>query len=421
MSRRLFLQVGLGAVGVTVLAGGAGHYGATRLNTIGEFDPDALAALRQGRASHLLERWPGLGRSLPWRPLGVRDTVVEELPPQEGARDVRLFVKRDDRTSGLYGGNKARKLEHYLAEAELAGSRVLVTLGGIGSHQALATALHGRSVGLPTRAALFGQPVTPPVVRNVRGLATAAAEIRYSDGFAGAALAARGLLAEAKAAGEEPYFIPVGGMSRLGTIAYVNAALELAQQVLAGLLPEPDRIVVALGSGGTAAGLAAGCRLAGLRTRITAVRVGTRLTGNRVTVAYLASDVAAWLHAHDPALPRIRIRPGDIDIIGDQLGGGYGHPTEAGGLAADFAWPRFVVDPTYTAKALAGALAHCRRSARPGEVVLYWHTLNAASFPLAESLEGLPSQLVERLAATAWTAAAPLPYPAHGTQPSRHL
>jgi D-cysteine desulfhydrase len=399
LSRRGFLAAGLGATGTLVLAGSGAHYVAARFNTIGSYDPERLAALRDGASTLLLERHPRLAASLPWRPLARPGTPVEPLPSLPGAADVRLYVKRDDLTSALYGGNKVRKLEHFLAEAELAGRRTLVTMGGAGTHHGLATVLHGRSIGLATQVSLFDQPMTPRVERNVRGMLAADAEIRFSRGELRAAWAARELYASAEAQRRAPYFIMAGGSARLGSAGYVNAALELAEQVRSGDMPEPDRIFVALGSCGTAAGLAVGCRLAGLRARVTAVRVTPAIIANSVTLAYHASDLAAWLHRHDPTVPRIRIWPGDVDVIGSQYGGGYGRGTEAGAAAAEWAGPRLGLEPTYTAKALAACLAHCRESARPGEVVLYWHTANGAAFPLAESLDGAPAALRQRLEA----------------------
>jgi 1-aminocyclopropane-1-carboxylate deaminase/D-cysteine desulfhydrase-like pyridoxal-dependent ACC family enzyme len=406
VSRRVFLKAGIATAGLLAIGGGS-HYAVDRFNAIGTYVPARLRSLRAGATTHLFDRYPGLANRLPWRSLtdlglpgalGVPGTPIETLPHVEGARDVQLYVKRDDRTSDLYGGNKVRKLEHLLAAAELDGRRTLVTIGAIGTHHGLATALHGRRLGLATKVALFDSPVTPFVENNVRGLVAAGAELRFSRTEVGAALAARDLFARAATAGGAPAFLMVGGSSRLGSLGYVNAGLELAAQVAAGLMPEPDRIFVAVGSCGTAAGLVVGCRLAGLRTRVTAVRVSTALVGNRAAVAYLANDLAGWLHENDPTVPRIRVWPGDVDVVTDQFGRGYGHGTDAGAEAAAWAAPRLAVEPTYTAKTLAACVAHCRGRARPGEVVLYWHTLNAADFPAAAALDGIPARLQQRLA-----------------------
>jgi D-cysteine desulfhydrase len=398
VSRRLFVKAGLGTLGAVVVGGSAGHYAAGRFNTIAEIEPARLAAMRNGATTLLFDRYPRLADSIPWRRIAIPgSTPVEALPHVAGAGDVQLFVKRDDGTSPIYGGNKVRKLEHILAAAELAGHRTLITLGGIGTHHGLATALHGARFGFATRLALFDQPVTSFVRQNVLGMAAAGAELQFASTSIGAAIAARRMFASAEAAGEAPAFIMVGGSSRLGSMGYVNAALELAAQVQAGLLPKPDRIFVALGSCGTAAGLAVGCRIAGLHTRITAVRVTTAFVGNRAAVTYMANDLAGWLHERDPSVPRVRLWPGDIDVVSDQFGRGYGYPTDAAAAAAAWGAPLLTVEPTYTAKALAACLDHCRGRARPGEVVLYWHTLNTAAFPADARLDDLPDRLRQRL------------------------
>jgi D-cysteine desulfhydrase len=396
VSRRAFLTTGIAAAAL-VGVGAATDSAATRLNEFGAWDSDRLRALRSGSTTLLLERFPRLAEHVPWRPLGSTPTPVEALPSLAGAGDVRLFVKRDDRASALYGGNKVRKLEHYLAEAAAADRRTLITMGAIGTNHGLATALFGRRLGFDVKVVMFDQPLTPWVERNLRAFAAAGATLHYAGGEIGAVRLARSLYADAEAAGEAPYFIMIGGSSRLGSLGYVNAGLELGEQVRAGAVPEPDRIFVALGSGGTAAGLAVGCRLAGLRTRITAVRVSSVLVANSLTVHWMAKDLAAWLRRMDPAVPRVRVGFGDFDIIGNQLGEGYGHPSEAGRVAMEWAADRLALEPTYTAKTLAACLAHCRGSARPGETVLYWNTANTATLEQAASLDALPPRLRQRL------------------------
>jgi D-cysteine desulfhydrase len=399
VSRRLFVKAGIGVAGTLALTGGTAHYGALQLNDIGEFAADRLTELRAGRTTRLFELFGGLERSVPWRPIGRRDTPVEAMSAVAGAGDVRLLVKRDDLTSDLYGGNKVRKLEHLLAEAALRERRTLITVGGAGTNHGLATALHGRALGFDVRLALFNQPVTPFVQRNLRGFVHAGADVHYGGGELGAFYRARRLYQASEAAGAAPYFIMLGGSSRLGTIGYVNAALELAAQVRAGALPEPDRLFIALGSGGTAAGLVAGCRLAGLRTRVVAVRASVPALAHAFTVRYLANDVLRWLQHADAAVPRVRVGYDDFDVVTDQLGRGYGHPTAAGEAAAEWIGSRLLLEPTYTAKALAACLDHCRSRARPGEVVLYWHSANAAPIHEADSADPLPGPLRAMLTA----------------------
>src|SRR5690606_7824095 len=105
-----------------------------------------------------------------------------------------------------------------------------------------------------------------------------------------------------------------GGTSRLGCIGHLTAGLELAAQVARGDMPEPDLLFVPLGTCGTAAGLVAGLALAGLGTRVAAVRVAERFVANALSVRLLAQDVIDYLHRLDPSVPRVRIRLDSYDV-----------------------------------------------------------------------------------------------------------
>jgi D-cysteine desulfhydrase len=395
LTRRSFLGIGASVLGVAVAGGVSVGYAFRRINEIGGYAPERLAALRGGASSMLFDRYPALADVVPWRPLTTLPTPVSELPQLDGARDIRLFVKREDLSAPLYGGNKVRKLEHFLAEAALLGRSTILTVGATGTNHGLATALHGGALGFDVRIALYDQPLTSHVRRNIHGLAGTGARLQYSGSVAGALLDARRVLDNDPTA----YFIMAGGSSRLGTIGYVNAGLELAAQVRAGTLPEPDRLFVAAGTCGTAAGLIVGCRLAGLRTRVTAVRVAEPLVTRALTIRAMARDVAAFLHAADATVPEVRIGFGDFDVVTDQLGDGYGHPTSAAAAALEWAAPRLMLETTYTAKALAGCLDYCRGRARPGETVLFWNTINSAPVRAAERLDALPAE-VRRMVGT---------------------
>ena len=102
----------------------------------------------------------GLPRSLPAVPIGSWPTAVEYLPRLSKQLVQRVWTKRDDVSAPLYGGNKVRKLELLLGEALAGNARSLVTIGGLGSHQIVATAIHGRQLGFNTQAIVFPQPVT---------------------------------------------------------------------------------------------------------------------------------------------------------------------------------------------------------------------------------------------------------------------
>jgi len=343
----------------------------------------------------LFERFPGLRGRVPWVAIADTPTPVAKLPSPAGF-DGRLFAKRDDLTSPLYGGNKARKFEYLLADAERGGAQTLVTLGGIGSNQCLAASLHGRARGHVVELSLMRQPITDGVRRALQGMVAAGARIRYADSILGALRNERRAMRDRRRAGEHPYHIPFGATNALGALGYVAAALELAEQVRAGACPEPDVQLVAAGTCGTAAGLLVGTRLAGLNSRLIAVGVVHRSLVTRALILWYANRTAALLSRLDGSMPRLRFGSGDVTIVGDQLGDGYGHATAAAHRAADWARPHLALETSYTGKALA-ALVEPHAPFAGARVVLFWNTQNSSPFPIAASTDHLPERLRELL------------------------
>lgn len=339
----------------------------------------------------LFARYPGLRSRLPWLPLATLPTPVEEWTPPVDFHG-RLYVKRDDLTSPLYGGNKVRKLEYLLAAARQRDARSLVTLGGLGTNQGLALALHGRAAGFAVEVALAPQPVTPDVRANLRGLLAAGAALRCARTGPGCVLEAWRAVRARRAAGERPFFVPAGASTALSTVGYIAAALELAVQIEQGRLPIPDRIFVAAGTCGTAAGLVAGCKLAGLPTRVTAVRVFAAFRANRRTIIRLARDAVKLLRAAEPGIPDISIRSGDFDLLTGFLGPGYGAPTPGARAAIAWAAPWVPLETTYTGKALAACL-DAGTTAAGAPTVVFWNTYNSAGFAQRADSDRAPPAL----------------------------
>lgn len=310
--------------------------------------------------------------------IGRYPTPVEKLDAlSTGASE--LWVKRDDRSGEAYGGNKIRKLERILEQAKRKGARRILTVGAAGSHHVLATTLHGTRMGLRVGAVLTPQPRTPHVVDNLRA----------AVGLGLEAYAARSIVDVARRVVEVrergDLLVPPGGSNLTGTQGYIDAAHELALDIREGRLPSPDAIVVALGSGGTAAGILAGLVHEGLSARLVAVRiVEPVLSGRwRLLALAMAASRAASISVQPVRLAR------QLEVDGRWLGAGYGHPTEAGERALAIAKEQGLkLDPTYTAKTFAAALdlvasGKYRR-------VLYWHTLSSA--PLEPLLENAPRE-----------------------------
>src|ERR1700736_3422846 len=129
--------------------------------------------MNDSRPEAILQEVFGLPGPLPAAHIGSWPTAVERLPRLSEQLGAEIWIKRDDASAPLYGGNKVRKLELLLGEAQAGSSRSLVTIGGLGSHQVVATAVYGRELGLDTQAIVFPQAVTAFVRHNLR-LASAA-------------------------------------------------------------------------------------------------------------------------------------------------------------------------------------------------------------------------------------------------------
>jgi D-cysteine desulfhydrase len=233
----------------------------------------------------------------------------------------------------------------------------------------LATATHARRLGAQTIAVRWPHDMHPASERVARRAAELATIHRAPNAAIGLAWVA--LLRLTSGA----RWIPIGGSSPLGALGHVNAALELSEQIARGELPMPARVVVPLGSAGTAAGLALGFAIAGLETTVLGARVGPRLAATRGRVLRLARGARSLIRrlsgADCPA-----VDPRRVAVVHDVYGGAYGRPLAAGERAAaelrTIGGP--LLDATYSAKAFAAALGVARRQADP---TLFWLTFDS--------------------------------------------
>jgi D-cysteine desulfhydrase len=167
-----------------------------------------------------------------------------------------------------------------------------------------------------------------------------------------------------------PWYLPAGGSNAVGAVAYVETALEIAAQVSAGVLPEPGTVVTAVGSGGTAAGLALGLRLAGLRSRVFGVVVNDAFRLDAEVVAGLAARTAELLAGRGAGPLGVQVTPADVTMRPDWLGTTYGDPTPASQDAVrEAATAGLELEPVYTGKALAAIRETGRHQPLPGPVL----------------------------------------------------
>jgi len=325
----------------------------------------------------LFAAFPALRDRLPRVPFLAGPTPVSrwELP---GTPDAVVWVKHDERSCPLYGGNKPRKLEFAIGGARARGARRLVTTGGLGTNHGLATTVLGRAAGLASTLVLLHQPVTEEVRRKLLLDAAWGAELVYCRRVSGVALGVATVLTRSGLRGERPFLVPTGGSSPVGNAGFVSAGLELGLQVGKGRLPAPGSVWVPVGTGGTLAGLVVGLRLAGLSTRVVGVLVTDVLAPTPARLARAARVTAARLRRLDPAIPPVRSTPQDFELVTDQVGPGYGSPTPAAEAAVDVAREAgLALETTYTGKCLAALRARAAAGKLGGEPVLFWNTHNA--------------------------------------------
>ena len=214
--------------------------------------------------------------ALPFVPLAAVATALEEAPRLRAAigGGPRLLVKRDDAIGFAFGGNKVRKIRFVAADALARGADTLITCGGVQSNHARVTAAAAAKLGLHCILVVNG---TPPdrLAANALLDRLLGAEVRYVASRGDRVAAMDAAAAALRRVGRRPYVIPLGASTPLGAAAFVHAVLELLDQSA-----PPDVIVHATSSGGTQAGLIAGCVLAGVRTRVIGISASPSAGGS---------------------------------------------------------------------------------------------------------------------------------------------
>ncbi|MCX5996253.1 MAG: pyridoxal-phosphate dependent enzyme [Chloroflexi bacterium] len=328
----------------------------------------------------LFEKYPALEKALPWMSIGDYPTPVQKM--ENLGREIgysNLWIKRDDKSSGIYGGNKVRKLEFAIADALRKKKKYMITVGGVGTNHGLATTILCSNAGIKTVLVLIPQPITDKVQENLLLDRHFGAEINTGHSTLEVYLrAAWALLTHPKF-----YLLWAGGTSPLSTLGYVNAALELKGQIDAGVLPEPKYIFVATGSMGTTAGLIVGARLAGLKSRIIGVKVSMDEYSNVRGTVSLANKTAALMRRYDRTVPEMRFTPADFDLELNFFGGEYGRVTPEGEAAVDLIKKTedIGLETTYTGKTLAAMFDFVKKDkSLNGAPVLFWNTYNSVDY-----------------------------------------
>ncbi len=310
--------------------------------------------------------------AIPHLNYGHYPTPIEELPRLRealGPAAPRIFIKRDDYTGPGFGGNKVRKLEYVLAKVAADGAKVAITCGGVKSNHARVTAALCARLGL--RCILVLNPAA--VVYD--GLSPASLDV---DQRFGAEIIRvgnrdeRNLTVEAVAErlrneGEKVAVIPLGGSVPLGALGFVHG-VEEARAQLDAMGVRIDFIFHSSSSGGTQAGIRAGCQLFDWRVQDIGVSPDDSSASIAGEVGRIIRGVGEMLGvALDDS----------ATVLDDYTGAGYGIPSPEGDEAIELLarTEGIVLDPVYTAKAMAAMIDWIRKGKlAQHDNVLFWHT-----------------------------------------------
>ena len=333
------------------------------------------------QAKEMIGRMPRVSLGFFPTPLHRMDSLSEEL-------DVNLWIKRDDFTgSNLFGGNKTRKLEFLIGKAAADGAECVFTYGATQSNHAMQTSWAAAKNGL--KPILYLAAVVPPdpddykanlLLDGIYGAEIHIVDLEEGESFADAERRSFKLgkdhIARLEEDGIRSYDIPMGGANEYGTLGYVNAVIELAEQMESSNL-RFDYMYHSTGSGGTMAGLAAGRNLLGLDMQIHSV------TAMEVDEKYAARAAKNANGALDLIGADVRVSEDDFIIDQNHYKPGYECPSEEATEAIKLLARKegILVDPVYSGKAFAGLIDDVRSGRVPaGSDVLFVHTGGSTVF-----------------------------------------
>jgi D-cysteine desulfhydrase len=348
----------------------------------------------------LFRKFPALSSTIAYVPLCDLPTPLlklEHLGNALGASHV--YMKRDDLTgiikdgNRLYGGNKPRKLEWLLADALQKNARTIITYGCVGSNHAVATATYAQALNLDAILLLKHQPNSTIVQQNLLLDYACNAQMHF---FVDAE--SRDAYCHALTASDpHAYFIPTGGSNTIGTLGFVNAALELSEQIAAGCMPLPARIYLPIGSCATTAGLLLGLQMSGLDSVLVAVAVEQGAYEERTKELFVQTN--QLMHELDEKVPLYEFPTQQCIFQKDFSGTVYGLWTQESVFAIQLLkkLEGITCEGTYSAKPLSALIEDLHRgTVACDDVVLVWNTYCGLDFShriLHETYTQLSSEL----------------------------
>lgn len=347
----------------------------------------------QSMTDHLGIAFPELAQRLPKTQLADLPTPVKEISFSIGSKRTVVAVKYDNLTSELYGGNKVRKLEYLLYRARDRHAKRVATFGTVASNHALATSLYASALDFECTCFLSHQIKTSSASRALNmHLRNNTEIVRY-----GGDRPQRVEIMRRHLKGRQTWVIPMGGSSWLGVVSFVNAALELADQVADGTITAPDRIYIATGTMASAAGLALGFALAGLDTDVHAIRVAHEFISNPRAMRRLMSKTATLMNRLDASIPADLADRARLCFRDEFFGDGYARSDSATDRAIGIARDQLdlSLDTTYTGKAMAALLHDVQQKEIAQKSILYWNTYNSQPLPVTTDRPNDLSRLPE--------------------------
>ena len=293
-------------------------------------------------------------------------TPIEELPRlSDLLAGPRILVKRDDQTGLAFGGNKTRKLEFLVAEAQKQGVRTLISGGALQSNHCRQTAAAAAKYGFDCILVLNGEMPDKPSANLLLDQLFGAEVVTIADRNERDRVL-KETFDKAVADGRKPYLVPYGGSSPTGALGYAFAMEELMEQN-----KHVDWIIFGTSSGGTHAGLVLGQRVFEFKGKVLGISIDESEEWLKSRVSKLATEASERLGE------RIRFESAEVSANADYCKAGYGVLTDAEREAVNlFAkYEGLLLDPVYTGRAAAGMIDLIRKGYfKSEETVLFWHT-----------------------------------------------
>ncbi len=299
-------------------------------------------------------------------------TPLESMPRLSKALGCNVFVKRDDCTGLAGGGNKTRKLEYLLADANSKGADTLITIGGIQSNHARQTAAAAAKFGFECHLVLEDVSGTPKKDYyhngNILLDQLCGAHIHQIADNEDSTVFAEQLKSQLSSQGKKPYLIPVGGSNEVGSLGYVRCAKEIVAQIKAQALTF-DHIVLATGSAGTQAGLLAGLIVENIDIPVLGICVSRDTQAQKDIVHDLLEKTLNYINLS------VSLAKNRVFTDGSYYGKGYGITTEAtiDAVKQCAQLEGLLLDPVYTGKGMAG-LIDLAKQGKLGQNILFLHT-----------------------------------------------